>query len=138
MAESDAEIKTLGVSATNRLELAKKIHRGLPYRRVRRFQEATRLPEARIQSATGIPPRTWMRRKKEGKFKADESERIARLARLFEHAERVFGTKDAAKSWLEEPNLGLGNVAPIEAAATELGAQEVEDLLARIEFGVYS
>lgn len=138
MAATDAEIKSLGLAAGNRLELAKKIHRGVPYKSVEKFRVATHLTESTLQSVTGIPARTWTRRKKGGKFTPEESDRIARIARIFEHAERVFGSKAAATRWLEEPNLGLGDEAPIEAASTELGAKEVDDLLSRIEFGVYS
>lgn len=138
MAAKGSEIKSLGLTAANRLELGKKIHKGVAYKSVERFRELTHLPEARFQSVTGIPARTWTRRKKLGKFTAEESERIARIARIFEHAESVLGSKDAAAKWLEEPNLGLGEEAPIEAASTELGAKEVEELLARIEHGVYS
>jgi uncharacterized protein (DUF2384 family) len=39
---------------------------------------------------------------------------------------------------LTHPQPGLGNVAPIEFAKTELGAREVENLLGRIEYSVYS
>lgn len=138
MAAHDGEIKTLGLTAGNRLELAKKIHKGLPYKGVERFRVATQLPEARLQRVTGIPARTWTRRKKGGKFTPEESERIARIAGIFEHAEKVFGTKEAATRWLEEPNLGLGKEPPLDVASTELGAKEVDELLSRIEFGVYS
>lgn len=138
MAARDVKIKTLGLRAKNRIELAKKIHRGMPYKSVEKFRAATHLPEARLQSVTGIPARTWTRRKKGGKFNPEESERIARIARIFEQAERVLGTKDSATKWLQEPNLGLGNEAPIEIASMELGAKEVEELLSRIEYGVYS
>jgi len=34
--------------------------------------------------------------------------------------------------------VGLGGETPLEYAETEVGAREVEDLLGRIEYGVYS
>lgn len=138
MAAEDSEIRALGLAAGDRLELARKIHAGVPYKSVERFRLATRFAESELQRVTGIPARTWTRRKKAGKFTPEESERIARIARIFEQAEGVLGSKEAALRWLAEPNLGLGKEAPIDAAGTELGAREVEELLSRIEHGVYS
>lgn len=138
MAAAEGELRSLGLKAPSRLALAEKIHKGVSYRSVQRFQEAAHLPEARLQGVTGIPARTWVRRKQQGRFNPDESERIARIARIFDHAVGVFGSKGSATRWLEEANLGLGDRAPLDVASTELGAQEVDDLLTRIEFGVYS
>jgi uncharacterized protein (DUF2384 family) len=39
---------------------------------------------------------------------------------------------------LRSPQIGLGGAVPLAYAETELGAREVEDLLGRIEYGVYS
>jgi uncharacterized protein (DUF2384 family) len=36
------------------------------------------------------------------------------------------------------PQFGLGGAVPLEYAETEVGAREVENLLGRIEHGVYS
>ena len=45
---------------------------------------------------------------------------------------------DSAKKWLKEEAYGLGDVSPLEYAVTEIGAREVEDLLGRVEHGVFS
>jgi putative toxin-antitoxin system antitoxin component (TIGR02293 family) len=45
---------------------------------------------------------------------------------------------EAARAWLGSPQVGLGGAVPLEYAETEVGAREVEDLLGRIEFGVYA
>ncbi|TAK90866.1 MAG: DUF2384 domain-containing protein [Verrucomicrobia bacterium] len=39
---------------------------------------------------------------------------------------------------MKAPQFGLGGTAPLVYARTETGAQEVENLLGRIEYGVYS
>ena len=46
--------------------------------------------------------------------------------------------KDRARQWLSFPQYGLGGVVPLDYARTEVGAREVETLLGRIEYGVYS
>ena len=59
-------------------------------------------------------------------------------------AEQLEGSVDAtldaasARDWLTHKQTGLGNTVPLEFAKTEIGAREVENLLGRIEYGVYS
>ena len=53
-------------------------------------------------------------------------------------AVEVLESMDHARQWLTSPQLGLGGSVPLEYAETEVGAREVEDLLGRIEYGVYS
>ncbi len=50
----------------------------------------------------------------------------------------VLESAENARQWLASPQVGLGGAVPLEYAETELGAREVEDLLGRIEYGVYS
>jgi putative toxin-antitoxin system antitoxin component (TIGR02293 family) len=67
-----------------------------------------------------------------------ESERLFRLACLYDKAVEVFEDPQMARKWLKEPSWALGDVTPLRYADTELGAQEVEDLLGRIEHGVFT
>ena len=53
-------------------------------------------------------------------------------------SKEVFGDAENAREWLIHPQRGLGNVVPVELAKSEIGAREVENLLGRIEYGVYS
>lgn len=94
--------------------------------------------EARLASVAGIAPTTLGRRKRAGALAQDESERVLRLASLLEHATRAFGDEADAADWLRSSNVALGGVAPLDLADTELGAREVDDLLGRLEHGVYS
>ena len=86
-----------------------------------------------------ISHRTLSRRKKAKEFfKADESDRILRVARLFDRSVAVLGSQEEARGWLKEPQRLLGGQTPLEFMSTEVGAREVEDLLGRIEYGVFS
>jgi putative toxin-antitoxin system antitoxin component (TIGR02293 family) len=67
-----------------------------------------------------------------------ESDRLYRLARLAALAEEVFEDLDRAREWLRQHQRGLGDRAPLDLMRTEVGAREVEDLLGRIEYGVFS
>ena len=69
----------------------------------------------------------------------DESDRLVRLARVFSRAiEMYVGNVDAAKDWLIRSNRVLGGASPFEMAKTDVGAREVENLITRIEHGVFS
>jgi uncharacterized protein (DUF2384 family) len=39
---------------------------------------------------------------------------------------------------LKHPQYGLGGAVPLDYAETEVGAREVDNLLGRIDYGVYS
>ncbi|MCP4023657.1 MAG: DUF2384 domain-containing protein [Desulfobacteraceae bacterium] len=85
-----------------------------------------------------IPKSTLATRKKAGKFTLTESERLYRIQRLFYKAVKVFSDQKAAQQWLKTDAFGLGDISPLEYAKTEPGAREVEDLLGRIEHGVFT
>ncbi len=41
-------------------------------------------------------------------------------------------------TWLRRPQPGLGGNVPLDLLVTQAGADEVETLLRRIDFGVYT
>ena len=86
-----------------------------------------------------IPKQTLARRKKAGKLNVDESDRVARFARLLKQAtDMMEGDQDAAIRWLKTPQILLEGESPLEYAVTETGASEVQQLIGRLEHGVYS
>jgi putative toxin-antitoxin system antitoxin component (TIGR02293 family) len=115
-----------------------RIEAGLSFRAVQNFQKALAIPMETVASVLGMSRATLHRRKNQGKIDKGESERLVRYQRLLQKAEDVFGDAKSAREWLTHKQVGLGNVIPLEFAKTELGAREVENLLGRIEYGVYS
>ena len=85
-----------------------------------------------------ISQRTLERRRHEGRLKPDESDRLYRLASLLALAADVLGSLDAAREWMTRPAVALGDRTPLQQTRNEAGAQRVESLLTRIEYGVYS
>jgi putative toxin-antitoxin system antitoxin component (TIGR02293 family) len=97
------------------------------------------MPMDRLAISIGISPRTLTRRKKEKKLTASESDRLVSISRLLALAIELFeGDKQKAFRWFMNPNRALGNLSPLEMAATETGAREVENLIGRLEHGVFS
>jgi uncharacterized protein (DUF2384 family) len=131
------------------------IKEGLPLSSGLSAQEALGLTDTEMAAAIGVSMRTWQRKKdmiktarkeaakkrseKNGgkqKLSSVESDRLFRMARIFEFAVDVLGGEEQAKEWLHEPQYGLGGRVPIEMMETDYGSRQVEELLGRIEYGV--
>ena len=59
------------------------------------------------------------------------------LADVVARAVEVLGSKPRALAWLRTPLGGLGGGTPLAAMAVAEGRQQVEDILGRIEHGVF-
>ncbi len=59
-----------------------------------------------------------------------------RFISLSVRAGEVFANRDKALSWLQTPNPSLQGQTPIDAANTEEGFEQADDILTRIEHGV--
>ena len=82
---------------------------------------------------------TLSRRRQSGRLTPDESDKVARYSRLAAAATRLMQNDSAAaRRWLSAPLPLLGGETPLEYARTEVGAREVEQLINRLEYGVYS
>jgi putative toxin-antitoxin system antitoxin component (TIGR02293 family) len=96
------------------------------------------ITEKHLAKVAGLSISTLAIRKKTGRLKPTESERIMRVDRIFRRAMEVFKDQSIAKRWIKSPAKALGGIAPIDFTETDIGAREVENLLGRIEYGVYS
>ena len=70
------------------------------------------------------------------RLKLVESEKTERLARVIALAELLWDDEAEAKRFLATPHAELGRKKPIEAALTELGARQVEDVVMRALYGL--
>ncbi len=130
---------SLGLAPSGTPGLVRRVERGLPFKALESFGAKTGLPIASISSFLGIPERTLARRKASGKLAPDESERLLRVSLVFEKAVDLFeGRVAQAVAWLSRPKKTLGNESPFDYCRTDLGAREVENLIGRLEHGVFS
>jgi putative toxin-antitoxin system antitoxin component (TIGR02293 family) len=111
---------------------------GLPVQELIELQASLKVPMEKLVPRLGISKATLHRRKATGRLDPAESDRVVRFARLMGKAVEVMESDDNARQWLTSPQFGLGGAVPLDYADTEVGAREVEDLLGRIEHGVYS
>ena len=136
--EAISYAELLGLTTTSELALADKVASGFDYRAFLRFQQVTKMSTTQLADLLSIPDRTLSRRKSEGRLHPDESDRLLRLARVVDLALGLFeGDKSAAQNWLMLSNDALGGKTPIELSKTEVGAREVENLINRLEHGLF-
>src|ERR1700687_2134762 len=131
--------KILGRSIKNFAQLSELIRKGLPSGSLLILGEKLDLKNAALSEKLGIPPRTLTRRlSRHSRLTAAESDRTGRLARVYATAVEMIGNAGKASQWLRTPNRALGGTVPIDQLDTDLGTREVENILGRIAYGVYS
>jgi putative toxin-antitoxin system antitoxin component (TIGR02293 family) len=131
--------KVLGRAIKNYSELADLIRQGLPSGSLIVLGEKLDLKNAALSKKLGIPQRTLTRRlSRHSRLTAAESDRTVRLARVYATAVEMIGNTSKAAEWLRTPNRALGGQVPIDHLDTDLGTREVENILGRIAYGVYS
>lgn len=129
---------SIGLQPQSSAKLITKIKEGLSVKAFYRLCKNLSISEKALANTLNIALSTLARRKKTGRLTFEESERVYRIARLYDRTCEVFEDIEMARKWLKEPSWALGDVSPLEFAETELGAQEVDDLLGRIEHGVFT
>ncbi|HEX6105133.1 MAG TPA: antitoxin Xre/MbcA/ParS toxin-binding domain-containing protein [Gemmatimonadales bacterium] len=130
-------VALLGLRNYEPLKIHAHLRNGLSYSAFERFQRNTRLTAAAIAGLIQLPLRTLARRKEAGRLEPDESDRLVRASRVFGRALELFeGDPDAARHWLSSKQPLLGDLVPLEMAATDVGALEVEHLIGRLEHGI--
>ena len=132
--------KVLGRSISSQLIMADAVDHGLPTDSLDRVKREVGLSDAEVGHALGISLKTIHRlRRDPGRHLSSQaSDRLYRLARLYQLASDVLEAPDAAREWLRSPQIGLDNRVPMELMTSEAGSREVEALLMRIEYGVIS
>ncbi|MDE3106014.1 MAG: DUF2384 domain-containing protein [Acidobacteriota bacterium] len=86
-----------------------------------------------------IPARTLKhRRVRREALSADESDKLARLVRVFDQAVSVFGDAERARAWLGKPKKRFEQRTPMQMLRTDLGGRMVEEMLGQIDHGMFA
>jgi putative toxin-antitoxin system antitoxin component (TIGR02293 family) len=129
----------LAVKNTNTIALVESIEKGLSFSALERIVKEYRFAIQDLAKTIGISQRTLTRRKIEKRLSKSESDRLVSVARLLEQATELFEEdKEKTVQWLGAPNRGLGGRTPLQMAQTETGLREVENLIGRLENGIFS
>ncbi|HEY0246438.1 MAG TPA: antitoxin Xre/MbcA/ParS toxin-binding domain-containing protein [Mucilaginibacter sp.] len=90
------------------------------------------------ENILGISVKTLERKKSTDKLDRQTSSHVIEIAKVAKHAFDVFEDEEKVKSWLNTPNRALNSIKPIDLFYIPTGLGMVDDILGRIEYGVYS
>ena len=123
--------------ASGRLDYAT-VEAGIPLAAVNSFVAASGV-ELKDIFDTVIPARTLKhRRARREPLSRDESDKLARLVRVYEQAVAVLGDAARAAAWLHAPKRRFADRTPMQMLRTEVGGRMVEEMLGQIESGFFA
>jgi len=109
---------------------------GVPATAIFDLVELTQLTKAFFAGMLNLSIKTLDRYRVSGKdLNRSSGEMVLKIFSLFRKGEKLFGTTDEFKKWIEKPAYGLGYKVPIELMQTAAGIDLVMDELIRIEYG---
>jgi putative toxin-antitoxin system antitoxin component (TIGR02293 family) len=117
-------------------DLAERVRKGLPFAALVAVMERYGLSRDVLCTILHLSPRNFLRRKEQKRLSPDESDRLYRLARVIAHANRVFESPAESADWIQSPNPALGKQQPLTLLDTDIGVQQVDQVLGRIEHGI--
>jgi putative toxin-antitoxin system antitoxin component (TIGR02293 family) len=114
-----------------------RIRTGFPYAQIRQVQNLFRVPDKDFAHLIGISDKTLARIKKSNaRLSALSGDRLYRLMKVWELANKVMENPDNALAWLNRAQPGLDGQAPMDLLDTEPGYEQVQTLLNQLEYGV--
>lgn len=128
--------RALGREIHSDLELDAAIAQGLPSATLLAFLGESGMSAADLSPV--IPERTQIASRGRGRLTSEQSDRLARLARILSRASEVFQSREKARIWLQRPNRALGGQRPINLLRRSTGSMAVEQALGRLVHGVHT
>lgn len=112
---------------------------GLEFTAVDKLKAHAALTDTELARLLGIGEAT-LRRARAARSVLDPatSDRLYRLSKVLAVAEEVLADAQQAMNWLRRAQPGLSGQVPLDLLVTQAGADEVETLLRRIDYGVYT
>ncbi|GHE81997.1 TIGR02293 family toxin-antitoxin system antitoxin component [Camelimonas fluminis] len=125
----------LGLHISNNQEMIGLLRKGIPVGSIDNMIKSGLLTMAEIDTVV-IPRKTLENRRRIGTLTTEQSDRLLRAASVVARAVTVFGSKDKAGVWLRRRTTALSGEAPVSLLDTSTGAEQVLNLLGRIEHGI--
>jgi len=128
--------KVVGRSVRSPEDLAQRVREGLPFSALSAVVQQYGISRDVVCEILHLSRRNFLRRKQQNRLSPDESDRLYRLARVLAHANRVFEDPEQSADWIQTPNAALGKQQPLTLLDTDIGVQQVDQVLGRIEHGI--
>jgi len=112
---------------------------GLPLKALENVKARAGLTDAELARLLGIGEATLRRARVAGtSLDPAIGDRLYRFSKVLSVAFEALESDHSAMTWLRRPQPGLGGKIPLDLLVTQAGADEVETLLRRIEYSVYT
>jgi len=113
------------------------VERGLPLSALNDFSTYSGIAVKTVQEAV-IPLRTLKhRRQRNESLNLEESDRLGRIARMFELASRVYGNPEDGKEWLLQASERFDGKTALAMLRSAAGERAVEEFLYQIDEGMF-
>lgn len=129
--------RVVGRSVRSPEDLTERLRKGLPFAALSAVMEQYGISRDALCTILHLSARNFLRRKEQRRLSPDESDRLYRLARVIAHANRVFEDREESADWIQSPNTALGKQQPLTLLDTDIGVQQVDQVLGRIEHGIF-
>jgi putative toxin-antitoxin system antitoxin component (TIGR02293 family) len=139
IAEALGGRSSLGRDIHNDMDATDAVLSGIPWRAAFAVQHRYGLTDEELATILDVSVRTLSRhRNNNGDLSTAESDRLYRGASVLGWAAHVLEDTERGISWMRQPQIALGGRVPMTLLSAGTGARQVEDVLGRIEFGVYT
>lgn len=131
-------VKAVGIRNPGQpLALHKAVAKGIPAVALVHFKKYTRASNQNMSAILGVAEKTFIAWQKHPAkpIAPVSSDRLVRAAKIVSIAEKVLESPDNARTWLNEPQSSLDGEVPRDLLTTDVGTQQVEDTLLRMEHG---
>lgn len=114
------------------------VQQGISKHAFEHFKKAAHLDYDQLAQLIGVSRKTLINKKGAEVFDRLVSEQLLSLAELYSHGAAALGSLAAFVHWLQVPCRAFGGQLPFGLLATQFGRREVDQVLGRIEWGVYA
>ncbi len=119
--------------------LIEKVKNGLSFKAFSQIAKLNPFKFSEWASFLHLSDRTMQRYQKENKtFDSIYTEKIFEVSILTKYGVEVLGSLENYNTWLNTPNIPLGNIIPKSLLDNTFGIQALKDELGRIEHGVFA
>jgi putative toxin-antitoxin system antitoxin component (TIGR02293 family) len=129
----------LGVKAVSDFDYIKLGQTGITKRSIDNLAQHIGMSRKNVaEQIFDISVKTLERKTSTEKLDKKISSHAVEIAKVLQHANEVFGDEEKVRQWINTKNAALNNNTPVSFFDTLTGMNMVNDILTRIEEGVYS
>lgn len=123
------------MTSLEKMELASK---GISKKGLEQLKNKAALSYDQLAKILSVSRATLINKKENAVFNQELSEKIVAIATIYSYGYEVFEDEARFNNWISRPNRALGYKAPYDLLSSSFGREEVENIIGRIAYGVYS